>query len=431
MSLLHEMMYKVGVRFRNPSLPQHYQLLKESERWDLAKLQQYQQRELLKFLEYAGVASEYYKNVFKSAGWCPGDPFTMDLFRNLPVIGKDVLIDHNRDIHSKERFSKTFACETSGTSGQVLTFMRNESWDSFNRASVMRGYSWYDLQPWEYSLYFWGYNFDNRKKWKSRLMDFSVNRHRIFSYSRKAVDDMIAKLPKAALIQGYSSMIYELALAAGDQKPDFPKLKLVKGTSEKIFPHYHDQTLKVFGKKIVSEYGAAETGIIAFECPQGNMHVNMEGVYLEQDPNGELIVTNFRSHSFPVIRYRLGDIVTMKSGNEQCACGMWHPVIEEITGRTGKTVYGFSGKYPSLVFYNIFKNLYFGNNLHVNYQAIQDRKGEISIRIKERPDTESERLILSECRKYFGDDMNVLILPGSDLRTNDGKLVDFLSNIEV
>ena len=84
-------------------------------------------------------------------------------------------------------------------------------------------------------------------------------------------------------MHGYSSVIYEvaqIALELGYTPKDFPQLKLVKGTSEKIYDYYHDPVREAFGHKIVSEYGAAETGIIAFECPHGKMHVNEEGVII-------------------------------------------------------------------------------------------------------------------------------------------------------
>ncbi len=76
-----------------------------------------------------------------------------------------------------------------------------------------------------------------------------------------------------------------------------------------------------------------ETGIIAFECTEGNMHINLEGVYVETDSNNEIIVTNFHSYSFPVIRYMLGDAVKLSDDNIRCKCGMAHPVIKEVSGR--------------------------------------------------------------------------------------------------
>lgn len=427
---LFKFIFLTGARFRNPSLYKHFRDLKSSEHWPLEKLKVQQQNRLLDFITFAGNNSRYYKSLFESIGWVPGNKFTMELFNQIPVTTKNVLISENVAVHSKNITEKTFDCETSGTSGQVLTFRRNENWDSFNRASIMRGYSWYGVHPWNFNLYFWGYNFSGFKKIKLRLMDMMVNRFRIFDYSSKAMKQLVNKIGKTVYIEGYSSMIYELACAAEGTQLDLSKLKLIKGTSEKIYPHYQEKVKQVFGLPIVSEYGAAETGIIAFECKEGNMHINMEGVYVETDSENEILVTNFHSYSFPVIRYKLGDVVKLKSSVDLCACGMAHPIIEEVTGRVGKVVFGKKNKYPSLVFYNIFKNLFFGNGLHVNYQAHQTKVGEVEIRIKEEINSDQEILIQNECNKYFGDDIIVRLVQSTDFRTSGGKLRDFISTLD-
>ena len=427
---IRKKIFLAGVQYRNPSLWKHYRELKTSEHFSISQLKELQEERLFRFLEYAGQNSPYYNNLFLEIGWKPGMPFTMELFKKIPEITKDKLISKNDEIHCTDGKGKLFLCETSGTSGQVLTFRRNESWDSFNRASIFRGYSWYGVEPWDYNLYFWGYNLSGLKKIKLRILDFLVNRFRMFGYSEKTINSLVDKISKATYIEGYSSMIYELACAATNQHLDTSHIKLVKGTSEKIYPHYVEKTKEVFGKGMISEYGSAETGIIAFECPAGNMHINMEGVYVEVDENNEIIVTNLHSFSFPVIRYRLGDAVTLLNDNNNCKCGMAHPVIKEVTGRIGKLIYGKSATYPSLTLYYIFKNLFFEKNLRLNYQAHQSEKGALVIWIKEELTDQEKQLIKVEASKYFKNDMDVDFLHAADFRLQQGKLRDFVSQIE-
>jgi len=426
---IHKFLFIAGSKLRNPSLWKHYSDLKSSERWSLEKLKFLQQSRLLQFLEHAAINSEYYNLLFRSLGWTPGEKVTMDLFRKIPVLTKSVLLYENEKLHSKENSEKLFFCETSGTSGQVLTFRRNESWDSFNRATIMRGYSWHGAKPWDFNLYFWGYDLSFAKKLKLRIRDFLVHRYRMFDYSKKTMKNLVNKIGKAVYIEGYSSMIYELACISEGKPINTSNLKMIKGTSEKIYPHYREKTKAVFGKNMISEYGAAETGIIAFECVEGNMHINLEGVYVETNSENEIIVTNFHSYSFPVIRYMLGDVVQMKDQIGICKCGVAHPVIEEVTGRVGKLIYGKKHQYPSLTFYYIFKNLYFEKNLHLNYQAHQNQIGHLEIRIKETFNKEVEQLIYAECRKYFGEDILVNLIQSSDFRTPGGKLRDFITTI--
>ena len=93
-------------------------------------------------------------------------------------------------------------------------------------------------------------------------------------------------------------MIYEVAkyINSLKVKPKF-NLKLIKGTSETILPQYKTEIKNTFGIQIVSEYGATESGIIAFECPHGKLHINMEGVIVEEIDN-EIVVTNLQMTSF-------------------------------------------------------------------------------------------------------------------------------------
>src|SRR5690606_6507219 len=129
---------------------------------------------------------------------------------------------------------------------------------------------------------------------------------------------------------GYSSMIYEVAKMINQMEQGGKyNLKMIKGTSEKIYDSYQDEVQKAFGLKIISEYGAAESGLIAYECPEGSMHINVENVVVEV-VKGEILVTNLLSRSFPIIRYQLGDAVTLADPAFKCKCGRNHPVVLDV-----------------------------------------------------------------------------------------------------
>lgn len=422
--------YKIGSRIRNPSIFKKLSFLLESQTWDIDQLINFQIKRLNDLLAFSNEYSNFYREHFKKNGIDLKIKHLEDLKR-IPPITKNELIMHNGDIHSRYKFNKIFISETSGTTGQVLTFNKNEEWDSENRAAMLRGYNWHNVKPWEYNIYMWGYDIDKKKRKKIRVMDFLQNRYRIFDYSEDSLRLLLDKISDASFINGYSSMIYELSKIFNSQKIKlYPKkLKMIKGTSEKIFPHYNEEIQKAFGLKMISEYGAAESGLIAFECKYGNMHINMENVIVEE-VNKEIIVTNLASFSFPIIRYKLGDYISLLPSDKYCECGLKHPIIKEVSGRVGKNIYGINKVYPSFTFYYIFKNLYFTRGLKLSYQCIQNEKGYLLVLIKEKHYEKLEILIKKEFEKYFEEDIKMRIKFSQKFHTYKNKLVDFISQVD-
>jgi phenylacetate-CoA ligase len=203
---------------------------------------------------------------------------------------------------------------------------------------------------------------------------------------------------------------------------------MVKGTSEKIFEAYQEEIQMAFGLSMISEYGAAETGIIAFECPKGKMHLNMEGVIVEEIDH-EIVVTNLQLHAFPVIRYQLGDYIRLAPKTAKCECGMQHLIIEEVTGRIGQSVYGKNNSYPSLYFYYIFKNLASKQELLLTYQVVQEEKGKLNFLIEQPLDSRHLISLENEIGVYFKEDMEFMVDHSQNLTAPDKKLKSFISNI--
>lgn len=426
---MYKWIYKIGQRLRNPSISKWLPFLKESEKWTLASLEAYQLKKLQELVVIAYTNSTYYKNRFDASGIKPSDIQSLKDLKKLPITTKSDLLIHHKEIHASLKFKKFFQANTSGTSGESLKFNREESADSFNRASIFRGYSWYNVQPWERNGYFWGYNFSEKEVLKTRILDSLQNRFRIFNYSKESIDFFTKKLKKAKFLHGYSSMIYETAKIINSQNFRKPSnLKMVKGTSEKIFEAYQEEIIKAFGHRMISEYGAAETGIIAYECPKGKMHINMEGVIVEEIEN-EIVVTNLQMYGFPIIRYKLGDYIKLASKTATCECGMQHAIIEEITGRIGQTVYGKNNTYPSLYFYYIFKNLALKQSLLLTYQVVQEEKGKLIFLIEQPLDIRQLNYLENEIAVYFKEDMEFKMEHSQNLTAPNKKLKSFISNI--
>jgi phenylacetate-CoA ligase len=154
----------------------------------------------------------------------------------------------------------------------------------------------------------------------------------------------------------------------------------------------------------------------------------MEGVLVEAIDN-EILVTNLQQTSFPILRYQLGDYISLSDASEKCACGMQHTILKEVTGRIGKVVYGIKEQYPSLYFYYIFKNLGQQQQLYLNYQAQQHTKGTLLFLIEQTLTDLQLEYVKKEIKSYFKNDMLVEIKSKQVISSSLKKQESFISTI--
>ena len=189
--MLHKWIYQLGMAKRNPSLSPYLEFLLQSERWTLSALEDYQFEKCKELCVFAKNHSVFYKKHFEQNGFVPETMQSVEDLYVLPPISKDDLRSHRDEITTQYSFKKLTLAETSGTSGQPLSFFRNEEWDSHNRAAMFRGYAWYGVRPWDKNGYFWGYNIDKSQRWKTQLLDSLQNRFRLFDYDEAHIRQFV------------------------------------------------------------------------------------------------------------------------------------------------------------------------------------------------------------------------------------------------
>jgi len=403
-----KLVFSLLSKIRNPNLYKTYKYQKSLEKADDLIIQNIKKSKLRSLLIHANENSKFWNSKFSNENINPYSKFPFEELKKIIPIKKDDLINNNRFIQNICEGEKHFKASSSGTSGKKLVFLKNEKWDSANRASIYQGYSWNKCYPFDFKIYFWGLNLNFITKIKTRFLDFLQNRYRIFSYNIEDYEKIATKKNKIKIIEGYSSAIYEFSKYVIKHKIIFPNLKMVKATSETIQDEYVSSVKKAFGLNIISEYGSAEAGIISFSCKKGNMHVNDLNVIVEEY-NKEIIVTNLNSHSFPVIKYLQGDYIEYDS-KKKCNCGLKSKVISKVYGRVGSTIYGYNFSYGSLLLYNVFKNINTKNNLSLAYYSKQFEKGKIEIYIdRVHLNTKNKDLIFKEFNLYCKNDLKVII----------------------
>src|SRR3546814_13810209 len=54
---------------------------------------------------------------------------------------------------------------------------------------------------------------------------------------------------------------------------------------------------------------------------------------------GEILVTSFTTRGTPLIRYRIGDRISLAPDDYRCPCGSCFPVVKHIDGRTADFIW--------------------------------------------------------------------------------------------
>jgi phenylacetate-coenzyme A ligase PaaK-like adenylate-forming protein len=136
-------------------------------------------------------------------------------------------------------------------------------------------------------------------------------------------------------------------------------------------------------------YGATECLVMANECRFGNLHVNEDLCVIEPvdragrpvpigTPSDKVYVTNLLNRAQPLLRYELGDSITVLG--DGCPCGSPMAVIR-IEGRSDDTFFfaDAAGRYqahPPIPFESLFLSV----KGIVQYQLIHEVQNHVRIR---------------------------------------------------
>jgi phenylacetate-coenzyme A ligase PaaK-like adenylate-forming protein len=147
---------------------------------------------------------------------------------------------------------------------------------------------------------------------------------------------------------------------------------------------------RAFGCPVVNEYGASEALSIGYGCEEGWLHINADWVVLEPVdadhrpvPPGETshsaLLTNLANRVQPIVRYDLGDSVTVKP--DPCPCGNPLPAIK-VEGRRDDIVslVGPDGRVVRILPLALSTVVEEGADLH-RFQILQTAADRLALRL--------------------------------------------------
>ncbi|MDA8201633.1 MAG: phenylacetate--CoA ligase family protein [Chloroflexi bacterium] len=235
----------------------------------------------------------------------------------------------------------------------------------------------------------------------------NVNRRRFPALARRIrIFSVLTPLPRLvaelnafdpAILIGYPTALDLLAQEAGrGHLRGRPALVVVGG--EVLTADARGTIERALGAHLLDLYAAGEFPGIAFSCRFGRLHANSDWVILEpverdvsptppDRASHTVLLTNLANRVQPIVRYDLGDSLTVSSAS--CACGSPFPVIE-VGGRRGDVLRfrGVDGREIRVL------PLALGTVVEKTpgvrrFQAYQTGDGELRVRIE--PDDEADR----------------------------------------
>jgi len=126
------------------------------------------------------------------------------------------------------------------------------------------------------------------------------------------------------------------ALSQGlEPAKDFPALRAAVVNGEVLSEAKRRFLEELWSVRLFPDYGSTETTSLGGACAHGTTHLWADRFHFEvYDPaedrctpygTGEIVVTSYHRRATPIIRYRLGDVVTVRES--ACACGSGRPEV--------------------------------------------------------------------------------------------------------
>jgi phenylacetate-CoA ligase len=327
----------------------------ERNQWlDATAMRTLRETRLRKLLVEVGSHVPFYRETLRSLGADPRADDPWKIFERLPVIDKKAYRELGKALQSESPRRRPILAHTSGTTGERLEVRIDPDASAYRYLAGFRGRSWWGLEPGDPEFKIWGSGIRTATgpaelayKLVRRMKDWAIGITLVDPFFQTGEDvERAARLvmrTKPKLVFGYANSVHLLAahmvrkgLRAG---PGWPRA--VGYTAEMLLDWQREDIHQAFGgAPLIAEYGSCEAGVMAFQCPQGSMHTSDDIMILETLPLqpgggasdlGVVVVTDMMATSYPLIRYRQGDLARV--GGPPCACGRGLGVLRDLTGR--------------------------------------------------------------------------------------------------
>ncbi|MER7044066.1 phenylacetate--CoA ligase family protein [Streptomyces jumonjinensis] len=248
--------------------------------------------------------------------------------------------------------ANTKAGTTSGSTGVPVTIHNSERDLGYLRASYLSDMLSSGLRPWDRMAYFRVQPFLRHPLERFGLLrTFHIDTSGTLD---EQVEAFLAARP--TFLVGFPHVIASVVEELERRGIRYRGAHTVQFGGERLTPTARARVLGHLGARGHEVYASVEVFTIARSCRRGALHLRSADVVVEleqedgtavladgsREAEGEILVTRLRSEAMPLIRYRLGDRVTV--GPDTCGCGVRTPIVLAVQGRSEDRLRGLDGR---------------------------------------------------------------------------------------
>ena len=320
--------------------------LEQSQWWPFEQQCELQNEKLRELIRHAYASTPYYREIMDARSLRPDDIQCVEDLPKLPLLDKETTRQRGAEMVSTTWPAKRiYPWTTGGTTGTALKLSVDRDAIPWRFAVWWRHRGRFGLKPHDPYVNFLGRAVVSRKCMKPPFWrrNYALNQTMVSVHhmTRDNLPYLVDYLQQrqVAYYAGYPSGLYLLAayLLEHDIHLDHPP-RICSTGAESVLPHIRETIESGLDTEVADQYGAAEGVGNISQCERHFYHVDMEfGIIeflpIEGMPSNvrRVVATGLRNPAMPLIRYEIGDVVTL--ADRPCPCGRQAPAVLSIDGR--------------------------------------------------------------------------------------------------
>jgi len=288
----------------------------------------------------------FYKNTFDQFDVNPSKLKSINDLSIYPIITKEIVRSNNLNNH-KLFFRNKLKSHTSGSTGQPMwTYYNLESWIRKKylvkaRARMECGLKLFDKIALFESA---AKNYKQNGNFLFRNFNSHYKMFSIFETNDNIVQKLIEFSPKA--LYGFPSYLFQLGQFIVKNNYKFNQVKEIFTSSEYLQDNMRKYIENSFNAEVFDIYGSTEFKEVAWECEKHEgYHINEdeviieilnEGKTVEYGEVGNIVITDLRNTTMPLIRYQMYDKGILLK--EKCSCGRTFSLMRPYAGRSSEYI---------------------------------------------------------------------------------------------